>query len=182
MALQHTRVTTQDFDRFIHEPENEGRLFEHINGEIIEVTPGRTRNSGIGHLITVPVHIFCRAQNLPCYTSGEGGAYRVQGNTVAPDFAYKQTPLSDDYPDPVPPLWAVEIISPTDKPRAVRDKRNIYLAAKILYWELYPETQTIDVYEPGKPPRSLGIDDMLDGGNVLPGFTLPVRELFPEGD
>jgi Uma2 family endonuclease len=180
VALPNTKVTPEAFDQFIHLEENEGKLFEHIDGEIIEVTPGRTSNSSIGHLIFFPVHQFCQTQQIPCYTSGEGGTYRVQGHTVAPDFAYKPTPMSDDYPDPVPSLWAVEIISPTDKPKAVRNKRNIYLAAKILYWEVYPETQSIDVYEPGQPVQTLVIDDTLDGGDVLPGFRLPVCDLFPK--
>jgi Uma2 family endonuclease len=182
MALQQTRISPEDFDRFIHLPENDGRLFELINGEVIEVTPGRTSNSGLGHVLAFSVRSFCHERHLPCYTSGGDGAYNVQGNVVAPDFAYKQTRLSRDYPDPVPPLWAVEIISPTDKAKAIRDKRSVYLAAEILYWELYPETQVIDVYEPGKPPRSLGIDDTLDGGDVLPGFRLAVRDLFSEDE
>jgi Uma2 family endonuclease len=178
VALPQTRVTREEFDQFIALDENEDKLFEHIDGEIIEVTPGRTKNSGIGHLISFAARAFCLERHLPCYISGGDGAYRVQGNTVAPNFAYKQTPLSDDYPYPVPPLWAVEIISPTDKPLAIRNKRNIYLAANILYWEVYPERQSIDVYAPGKPVRTLGIGETLDAGDVLPGFTLPVGDLF----
>jgi hypothetical protein len=34
------------------------------------------------------------------------------------------------------------------------------------------------VYAPGKGLQSLGIDDMLDVGDILPGFKLPVREIF----
>jgi Uma2 family endonuclease len=178
VALPTTKVTTEEFDQFLQREENSDRLFEHIDGEIIEVTPGRTKNSGIGHVLSFLVRSFCLERVLPCYISGEASAYRVQGNTVVPDMAYKQTPLSDDYPDPVPPLWAVEIISPTDKPFDIRNKRNLYLAAKILYWEVYPERQSIDVYAPDKPVRTLGIGETLDGGDVLPGFTLPVRDLF----
>jgi Uma2 family endonuclease len=178
VALPQTRVTPEEFDQFIALDENDDKLFEHIDGEIIEVTPGRTTNSNLEHVIAFSVRLFCRERNLPCYSSGGDGAYRVQGNTVAPDFAYKPTPMSNEYPDPVPPLWAVEIISPTDKPLAIRNKRNIYLAAKILYWEVYPERQSIDVYAPGKAVRTLGIGETLDGGDVLPGFTLPVRDLF----
>lgn len=158
------------------QPENSNRLFELISGEIIEVSPGRTSNSGIGLTIAFETRLFCRDHRILCYTSD--GAYEVQGHVVAPDFAFKRTPLSDEYPDPVAPEWAVEIISPTDKPYEIRAKRQIYLQAKILYWELYPLSQTIDVYVPGQPPRAFGINDTLDGGDVLPGFTLPVKKLF----
>jgi hypothetical protein len=37
----------------------------------------------------------------------------------------------------------------------------------------------VDVYAPGEPVRTVGMGGTLDGGVVLPGFTLPVRELFP---
>jgi Uma2 family endonuclease len=178
MVLQTKPITIDDFREFVSQPENSDGLFELINGEIIKVSPGRTSNSRIGHLIAVAVYPFCDEHQIPCYTSGEAGTYDIQGHVVAPDFAFKRTPMSDDYPDPVAPEWAVEIISPTDKAAAIAAKRRIYLQAGILYWELDPDSQTIDVYAPGQPPRALGINDTLDGGDVLPGFTLAANKLF----
>jgi Uma2 family endonuclease len=170
--------TFDDFLAFIALPENEDRLFEFIDGEIIEVSPGRTRNSGFGHLFAVKVHNFSEQHNLPCFTSGGDGAYSVQGHTVAPDFAYKRTPLSDEYPDPVPPLWVIEVISPTDRGVDIRKKRRVYREAGILLWEMYPLTESIDVYTPGKPQQEFGVDDVLDVGDILPGFTLALRDIF----
>jgi Uma2 family endonuclease len=178
MVLQTKPLAIDDFREYVNQSENSDRVFEFIHGEIIEVSPSRTSNSGIGHLIAVEAHIFCRNNHMPCYTSGGDGAYDIQGHVVVPDFAFKRTPLSDDYPDPVAPEWAVEVISPTDKPYEIRAKRQIYLQAEILYWELYPLSRTIDVYAPGQPPRTFGIHDMLDGGDVLPGFSLAVKALF----
>jgi Uma2 family endonuclease len=183
MTLDRTHVTAEDFDRFVAQPENAGRLFEHIKGEIIEVSPGRTLISEIVHILTFAVRLFCRDNNIPCHTSGEGGAYRVAGHTIAPDFAYKPTHMSNAYADPVPPLWAVEIISPTDKADDIRDKREINRKAGILLAEVYPKSHSIDVYSPGRDDgRTLGINDILDGGDVLPNFKIAVRELFPEGE
>lgn len=178
MVLQTKSTTLDEFREFVSLPENSDQLFELINGEIIEVSPGRTSNSGIGLDIAFEARLFCREHHILGYMSGADGTYDIQGNVVAPDFAFKRTPLSDEYPDPIAPEWAVEIISPTDKPYEIRAKRQIYLQAKILYWELYPLSQTIDVYVPGQPPRTLGINDTLDGGDVLPEFTLPVKKLF----
>jgi Uma2 family endonuclease len=172
--------TFEDFEQFISQEENADRLFEFINGEIIEVSPGRTRNSEYGHEIAFAVRLFCREHSMPCHTSGEQGAYLVHGHVVVPDFAFKRTPTSNDYPDPVAPEWVVEIVSPTDKAKEIREKREIYRRAGILYWEMYPDLQRIDVYAPSQAVRELGIDDVLDGGSVLPGFTLPVRSLFEE--
>jgi Uma2 family endonuclease len=102
------------------------------------------------------VQSFCKDHNLSCHTSGGDGAYAVRGNVVAPDFAYKPTPMSDEYPDPEPPLWVVEIISPTDKASDIRDKRTICRQASILLWEIYPPSQSVDVYAPGQPLRECG--------------------------
>lgn len=178
MTVREHLFTMAEFKTFVERPENAGQLFELMDGEIIEVSPGRTRNSGFGHLIAVAVHNFCREHNIPCYTSGGDGAYDISGNAFAPDFAYKQTPLSDEYPDPDAPLWVVEIISPTDKADEIRRKRDIYIKAGILLWEMYPKIESIDVYAPGKPMRTFGIDDVLDGSDILPAFRLPVKDLF----
>jgi hypothetical protein len=45
---------------------------------------------------------------------------------------------------------------------------------------MYPKRQSIDVYAPGQKKRTVYMNDTLDGGDVLPGFTLPVRDLFSE--
>jgi Uma2 family endonuclease len=183
MTLREQVMTVEDFVAFATLLENEDRRLEFINGEIVEVmSPGRTRNSEYRDILAVAVHFFCRENQLRCHTSGEDGAYRIGDSVVVPDFAYKPTRMSNDYPDPVPPLWVVEVISPTDKAADIRQKREVYLRAGILYWEMYPQLERIDVYPPGQPARTLGIDDVLDGGDVLPGFQLPVRDLLDDDD
>lgn len=178
MAFQEKVYTIAEFQEWITRPENAGRLFELINGEIIEVSPGRTRYSEFGHVLVVAIHPFCDDHNLPCHTSGGDSAYQVGQHVVAPDFAYKPTPMSEDYPDPKPPTFAVETISPTDKVADIRAKPQIYRQAGILFWGMYPQSQNIDVYPPGKPVIEFGIDDILDGGDVSPGFTFAVKDLF----
>ncbi len=179
MALSQQRVwTIEDFQEFIARPENSDRLFELINGEIVEKMPGRTSNSFLAMKLDRKVYPFCLQHNIPCYTSGGDGAYAIQGHVAAPDFAFKTTPMSDEYPDPEPPLWAVEIISPTDKAIDIRTKREIYIEAGILYWEMYPDLKRVDVYAPGQPMRTVGMDGILDGGDALPGFELPMKDIF----
>jgi Uma2 family endonuclease len=180
MVFQTKPATFQEFEAFIQQPENADKLFELIHGEIGEVSPGRTYYSGIGIIVATAVRSYCREHELPCYISGEAGAYYIDGHVVVPVFAYKQTPLSEEYPDPAPPLWVVEVISPTDKANDVRNKRQIYLDAGILYWETYPKSQRVDVYAPNLAMQTVGVDGILTGGNVLPGFSLSVRELLSE--
>ncbi len=174
------QITLEGFKQFAEQPENKDRLFELINGEIVEKMPGTTRNSGIAMTLGIEVGSYCKQNGIPYFITGEAGSYDVLGHVFAPDFAYKPTPLSKDYPDPIAPLWVAEVISANDKPRIIRAKRQIYLQAGILYWEIYPEEQSIDVYTPDLSLRTYEIDDTLDAGDVIPGFTLPVRELFEQ--
>jgi Uma2 family endonuclease len=171
--------TIGDFKALIALPENAGRLFELIHGEMVEVSPGRTNNSALEHILSFAVRLFCQEHDIPCYISGGDGAFEVNGHVVAPDFAYKHTPMSDEYPDPAAPEWAIEIVSPTDRALDVRDKRNIYIEAGILYGELYPQSQSMDIDAPGQPRRTITIDDgVLDGGHVLPGFAISLKDIF----
>jgi Uma2 family endonuclease len=45
-------------------------------------------------------------------------------------------------------------------------------------WVLDPRRRTVTVHRPGREPESLSRNDTLDGGAVLPGFRLPVAEIF----
>lgn len=178
MLIPQKEMTVEEFIVFATSPENSNRSFELINGEVIEMSPGRATYSRLEAIIAALVYIFCEAHGLPYNVSVGDGAYRIGDNTVAPDFAYKDTELIDEYPEPTPPLWAVEIISPNDKATDVSNKRQIYLHAGILYWEIYYPSQRVDVYAPGQPMKSYFVGDVLDGGDVLPGFTLEVAKLF----
>ena len=48
-------------------------------------------------------------------------------------------------------------------------------------WVADPERVTVTVYRPGAEPQTLGEDDELSGGDLLPGFTTPVWRLFRPG-
>ena len=51
-----------------------------------------------------------------------------------------------------------------------------------LVWEVNPDNQTVTVYTSPKAMTTLTEDDTLDGGTVLPGFTLTLRDFFAELD
>lgn len=173
-------LTMDEFIEFALRPENNDRDFELLNGEIVEWQPTSTYLAQISHLLAVRVYLYCEDHQIVCNISGGRGPYHVQGNVVVPRFAYKRAPMSDEYPDPVAPLWTMHVVAPTDQILPLRAGRNIYIKAGILYWELYPKSQSVDVYAPGQPMRTVGIEGVLDGGDVLPGFTLPMKELFPD--
>jgi Uma2 family endonuclease len=80
--------------------------------------------------------------------------------------------------DVVPDL-AVEVISPTNLAEEIDDKVTDYFAAGVrLVWVLFPASGRVYAYQ--SPERVTGLDraDELDGGEVLPGFRLPIATLF----
>jgi Uma2 family endonuclease len=81
--------------------------------------------------------------------------------------------------NPLAPDLAVEVVSPTDSAKDIGDKIVNYLAAGTVAWYVYPDDQEVKVYEAGEPVKTLTINDTLDGGKVLPGFTLAVKDIFP---
>lgn len=47
-------------------------------------------------------------------------------------------------------------------------------------WLAFPETQTVEVYTPDDDVRTFGLNDVLDCGDILPGFTLAVKDIFAD--
>jgi len=79
------------------------------------------------------------------------------------------------------PDIAIEIISPSETANAVQDKVQDYLIAGVrLIWLVYPATKTVVEYQSATRIRQLSIDDSLTGGEVIPGFNYPLKDLFRE--
>jgi Uma2 family endonuclease len=111
------------------------------------------------------------------------------GRSRRPDVAFvsyqrwaKTRPMSRtvDAWDVVPNL-AVEVVSPTNEATKLLDKIAEYFRAGVeLVWLVYPQQSQIYVYQLPTQINGLTKSDMLDGGNVVPGFRLPLAELFSE--
>ena len=82
------------------------------------------------------------------------------------------------YSEVVPDL-VVEVASPSDSRRELNDKAQMWLRHGVrLVWVVQPDTRTVDVHAAVGPVATLGDDDALDGGDVLPGFSCAVRAVF----
>ena len=62
---------------------------------------------------------------------------------------------------------------------ALRRKLANYLAAGTLVWIVDPSTRMVEVYPPGQPAQTVGEGGALSGGAVLPGLSIPVKDIFP---
>lgn len=182
MVIQAAPMTVEEFDRFADLPENSEKILEFVAGEIIEV-PSNPYVSYIVGRIFRRIANFVEERSLG-YTTGEAGGYMVAGERYAPDVAYiskeRQPELAKEGYNPNPPDLAVEVDFPSSlqSQRILRRKQSNYLSAGTLLWVVYPETKEVEVFVPGEPVKILGINDTLDGGTVLPGFTLAVKDIF----
>lgn len=93
----------------------------------------------------------------------------------------KHQPLPSTNAWIVMPDLCVEVVSPTDMGDEIETKIDEYLRAGVrLVWVVYPRQERFYVYESASLVRRLTRAETLDGGTVLPGFTLPLAELFPQ--
>jgi Uma2 family endonuclease len=181
MTLKAPIMTPEQFDAWMMRPENADKAYEFIAGEIVEKMVSNQRSSQIGTRIAVFLGMYLLQHTLGRLT-GEQGGYIVNGERYIPDvgyMSYARQPIdNDDAYNPLAPDLAVEVLSPTDTAREMRIKVVSYLAAGTVVWVVSPDDETIEIYVPGEKGRVLGIDDTLDGGTVLPGFSMAVKEIF----
>jgi Uma2 family endonuclease len=84
--------------------------------------------------------------------------------------------------EPIPttaPLLAVEIKSDRNTYKDQREKARKYIAhGTAMVWLIFPEKRLVEIYQPNADDQILTEDNTIDGGNVLPGFTLAVKTIF----
>lgn len=111
-------------------------------------------------------------------TFGPAGAER----SFVPDFLYLHgAPNVARETIFAPPMLAVEILSPDQPISRLVDKITYYLMhGVLLVWLVDPFARTITVFTPDRPARTLRPGDVLEGGGVIPGFAVPVTDVFAE--
>jgi Uma2 family endonuclease len=125
--------------------------------------------------------LFVKQHDLGRVTGADGG-YWVSGERYIPDVAVvskaRQPQPSHEAYNPNPPDLAVEVWSPGNKEDEMAIKIANYLAAGTRVWLFRPLERQVVVFLPGQPAKRLGIDGVLEGGDLLPGFSLKVSDIF----
>ncbi|HJT75594.1 MAG TPA: Uma2 family endonuclease [Gemmataceae bacterium] len=164
------------------------RLCELIDGVLVEKAVGFTESVLACYLITL-LDAFVRPRNLGLVTAPDGTVRLWAGRVRIPDIAFTswdRMPGRRRPPEPIPDLapdLAVEILSVSNTPAEMVRKRADYFAAGVqLVWIIDPVGRTLSVFTSPNAETVLTESDTVDGGPVLPGLTLPLRQLFAELD
>lgn len=162
--------------------------WELIDGELVEMSPSAEESAAISATVTILIGQHVRAHRLGRVYTAEGGfvLFPDRATVRAPDVAFVRA-------DRVPhgearkhfarlaPDLVVEVLSPTDRTSEVVAKIEMYREAGVpLIWLVDPAEATVTVIAAGQPTTILKSANTLDGGEILPGFSVPVAEIFAE--
>jgi Uma2 family endonuclease len=173
-------------DELLRLPTGMGRRYELIEGELKIMSPAGSRHGLIALRLGGRLDRFVQERRLGAAFAAETGFILARDpDTVrAPDAAFVSaarippTGLPEGYFPGAPDL-AVEVISPGDTAAEVAGKTNDYFEAGTRQvWLVYPDLRQVAVFASARESRILAVDDTLDGGDLLPGFTCPVAEIF----
>ncbi len=159
---------------------------ELVRGELRPMSPAGFGQGSVTMNLSGPLHQFVRAGSLGIVVAAETGFViaRDPDTVRAPDVAFvRQEKIP---PSGVPqkfwmgaPDLAVETMSPGDTVYEVDEKVQEWLAAGTKeVWVINPGQRTVTVYRPDNTATRLKSGDHLDGGDVIPGFQIPVAEIF----
>jgi Uma2 family endonuclease len=175
--------TIDEYDEFIARPENRERLFELINGEIVE----KALTQAQGFITSNIAGFFWNYSREPSigFVVIEV-RHRVSGdehNDRIPDVSFyfdTSKPLVERGAVPHLPDIAVEVKSSDDTYTQISDKADYYLANGVkLVLLAYPEKRLLVVRTPDSEDILTEVETFQDD-ELLPGFKLPVAEIFPK--
>jgi Uma2 family endonuclease len=176
-------ITAEAFIAFLQLPENEGRRFELIDGEIVEKMPTQL------HALIATLFIFKLSlyfQNNPIgwvFTELRIKLPNDDLNDTISDVSVvlkEGREFNPNEPLAFMPDLAIEIKSPTDSLIKMRKKANYYLEnGSKLVWLVDTQRRKVEVYTVDDT-EILGSGEVLDGGELLPNFKLPVRDLWSQ--
>jgi len=175
-------MTLEEF--YAYHPDD--RKYELQAGFVLSEPHPGGRHGRVCLRIAMHLEGFAEARGLGFTFIGEAGyVLALDPPTVLiPDVSYLslargQKQVAATTPFQGAPDLAIEVLSPSNRRGEIGRKVAAYTGAGCpLVWILDPKRRTVTVHEGPTASRVLWEDDALEGGTVVPGFSVPVRELF----
>jgi Uma2 family endonuclease len=178
LLLEQNQITTMAAE--------DERLYEVVDGERRELEPRGAFETALASALACYLGPFALQHKLGLVVMGTLFVLDAQRNLKRrPDVAFVSYPRWPDDQVPRAEAWdvvpdlAVEVISPTNLAEEIDEKLTDYFAAGVrLVWVLFPGSGRVYVYQSPEQVTGLDRSDELNGGDVLPGFRLPIAALF----
>ena len=190
MAVKERLYTVDDVWEMQGWDGSRDRRYELIDGELIEMSPTNLLHAWLASRVDRLIGAYAEENGLG-FSFVEGGFSPPDDrhNLYGPDVAVVSKARM---PDPIPqkfagfmPDLAVEIASPSNSLRELREKAETYLRSETsVVWIVYPSGTCAEVCRLDANVElqieAIDIDGALTAEEVLPGFELPLRALFPD--
>lgn len=187
MSTTMRLITADELEDMPHRDEhgNDCRL-ELIRGELIVMSPSKPLHGIVCARLAAALINFVEANDLGMAFGAETGfvVERNPDSVLGADAAFvsnERLATVDNFEKffPFAPDLAIEVLSPSNTVREINEKIALYFAAgSRAVWVFNPKKRTAAVYASSSESRTLEENDTLDGGDVLPGFSLDLSKLF----
>lgn len=158
---------------------------ELVRGELTMMSPAGSLHGRIETRLMLRLGVFVEERRLGLVFPGDTGFFLEQDkDTVrSPDVAFVAAArIPPEMPKgffPGAPDLAVEIRSPEDRFCELLAKISLFLQAGTrVVWDVAPDAKTVTIYRTTGIPEILSGDALLTEPDLLPGFSLPVQEIF----
>ncbi len=174
-------VTAEEFANY-PEP-RDGSKEELLRGEVITMPPPKGRHGGVQARIAYLLLSVVLPRKLGWVRTESGVKIERDPDSVfGPDVTFlsiARFPIPpEDYLE-IPPDLVVEVLSPDDRRKHVREKIKDYVKNGVkLVWLVDPEFRTVTVYAGSLRGMELDESETITGGDVLPDFTCKIAEFF----
>ncbi|MDE2939944.1 MAG: Uma2 family endonuclease [Chloroflexota bacterium] len=182
MASRPRLVTVEE----LLEMPDDGFRYELARGKLRKMAPAGARHGRSAGKVARPLMNHVATNNLGEVYIAEAGFLLASDpdHVRVPDVAFVRRERFEDVGDtegffPGPPDLAVEVILPSDRYTEVAEKVEGWLVAGTrMVIVVDPRRRVVSVHLPGKEPVTLHEHETLDGGAVVPGWSMPVADIF----
>jgi Uma2 family endonuclease len=163
---------------------HDGRKYELVAGALV-VSPTGFEHGIVSVRLSGPLLQHVLSRRLGAVADSSTGFRMKNGDVLSPDVSFVRKErlgreITSKFFEGAPDL-AVEVLSPDDRIAAVRKKLAAYFAnGTRLAWVINPKERTATVYRSSEQGAAVHADGLLEGEDVVPGFSFPVAKLFAE--
>ena len=184
MATVEKKLLTAEEFYDLPDP-GDGSKQELVRGEVISMAAPGFEHGEVQGNVHFAIKLFLKSNKLGRVVV-ESGVVTERGpdSVRGPDVSYysaARLPLDKrvvKYAD-LPPDLCVEVVSPSNTKRYLGEKLREYFFVGVReVWIVDPNSRSVAVHSDPGTCKTLGENDTLDGGSVLPGFSCPVADLF----